>query len=47
MAISETRVSLFKNTFFKEHLQWLLLTVSGFQPATLFFKRDSGKDVYL
>ena len=24
---------------FKEHLQWLLLKVSGFQPATLFQKR--------
>ena len=29
---------LFKNTFFTEHLQWLLLTVSGFQPAALFKK---------
>ena len=26
---SETPVLLYKNIFFKEHLQWLLLTVSG------------------
>ena len=32
---------------FKENLQWVLPTVSGFQPATLFFKRDYGKDAYL
>ena len=37
---------IFKNTSFKEHLQWLLLTALGFQPATLFFKRDPGKDGY-
>ena len=36
----ETLVRLFKNSFFTEHLQWLLLKVSGFQPATLL-KRDS------
>ena len=35
---SETPVLLYKNTFFTEHLQWLLLTVSGFQPASLFKK---------
>ena len=29
------RVHLLENTFFTEHLQWLLLTVSGSQPATL------------
>ena len=29
MAGSETPVLLYKNIFFKEHLQWLLLTVSG------------------
>ena len=29
----------FKNIFFTEHLQWLLLTVSGFQPVTLLKKR--------
>ena len=44
---SETSVLLYEKSFFKEHLQWLLLTVSGFQTATLFFKRDSGKDVCL
>ena len=32
--------------YFTEHLQWLFLTVSGFQPATLL-KRDSRKDVCL
>ena len=37
---------IFKNTFFTEHLQWLLLTVSGFQPVNLS-KKDSGKDVFL
>ena len=31
---------------FTEHLQWLLLKVSGFQSATLS-KRDSGKDIFL
>ena len=30
---------LFKNTFFTEHVHWLLLEVSGFQPTTLFKKR--------
>ena len=30
---------IFKNTFLTEHLQWLLLTVSGFQPVTLLKKR--------
>ena len=35
MAGSETPVSLFKKPFFKDHLQWLLLTVSGYQPAPL------------
>ena len=29
----------FRNTFFIEYLRWLLLTVLGFQPATLFKKR--------
>ena len=36
---SETPVRLFKNTFFKEHLQWLLLTVSSFLLPTLLKKR--------
>ena len=27
-----------RTLFFTEHLQWLLLTVSGFQPATLLKK---------
>ena len=36
---SETPVRLFENIFFTEHLQWLILTVSGFQPATLLKKR--------
>ena len=31
--------SFLKTCFFTEHLQWLLLTVSGFQPATLLRKR--------
>ena len=44
---SGTSVLLYEKSFFKELLQWLLLTVSGFQTATLFFKRDSGKDVSL
>ena len=44
---SETSVLLYEKSFLKELLQWLLLTVSGFQTATLFFKRDSGKDVCL
>ena len=44
---SGTSVLLYEKSFFKELLQWLLLTVSGFQTATLFFKRDSGKDVCL
>ena len=35
---SETPVHLFKNNFFTEHLQWLHLTVSGFQPAALLKK---------
>ena len=35
---SETPVRLFKNTFFTEHLQWLLLTVSGFHSAALLKK---------
>ena len=30
---------IFKNTFFTEHLQWLLLTVSGFQVVTLLKKK--------
>ena len=34
---SETAVGLFKNIFFAEHLQWLLLTVSGFQRAADVF----------
>ena len=33
------RVHLLENTFFTEHLQWLLLTFSGSQPATLSKKR--------
>ena len=33
-----------KTPCFSEHLQWLLLTVSGFQPATLL--GDSGKEVF-
>ena len=41
------RRAFLRTPFLKEHLQWLLLTVSGLQLATLFFKRDSGKDVYL
>ena len=37
---SETPVCPFLRTsFFTEHLQWLLLSVSGFQPATLLKKR--------
>ena len=36
---SETPERLFKSTFFTEHLQWLLSTVLGFQPATLLKKR--------
>ena len=32
-------VRLFKNTFFPDHLQWLLLTVPGFQPAALLKNR--------
>ena len=28
-------VKFLRTAFLKEHLQWLLLTVSGFQPATL------------
>ena len=39
MAVSETPVHLFTNTFFTEHLQWWLLTVSGFQPAALLKDR--------
>ena len=35
---SETPLHLFKNTFFTKHHQWLLLTVSGFQPAALLKK---------
>ena len=35
-----------KTPFLTEHLQWLLLTVSGFQSATLL-KRGSVKDVFL
>ena len=35
-----------RTPFFTEHLQWLLLTVSGFQSATLL-KRRSVKDVFL
>ena len=38
MAGSETPVRLFKNTFLTEHFQWLLVTVSGFQPAALLKK---------
>ena len=30
--------SFIRTLFFTEHLQWLLLTVSGFQPAALFKK---------
>ena len=30
---------LFKNTFFTEHVHWLLLAVSGFQPTTSFKMR--------
>ena len=30
---------IFKNTFFTEHLQWLLLTVSGLQPVNLLKRR--------
>ena len=37
---SETPARLFKNTpSFTEHLQWLILTFLGFQPATLLKKR--------
>ena len=44
---SETPARLFKNTpSFTEHLQWLILTFLGFQPATLL-KRDSSIDVFL
>ena len=39
MAGSETPTRFFKSTQFAEHLQRLLLTVSGFQPSTLFKKR--------
>ena len=35
----ETPVRFFKNAFFTERLQWLLLAVSGFQHATLLKKR--------
>ena len=45
MAGSETLVRLFKNTVFTEHLQWLLLSVSGFQSVALF-KKGSSKDVF-
>ena len=39
-ASSETPAPLSKNTpSFTEHLQWLILTFSGFQPATLLKKR--------
>ena len=44
---SETPLAFLRTPFLKEHLQWLLLTISGLQLATLFFKRDYGKDVYL
>ena len=30
---------IFKNTLFTEHLRWVLLTVSGFQPVTLLRKK--------
>ena len=37
---SETPARLFKNTpSFTEHLQWLILTFLGFQPATLLKKK--------
>ena len=39
MAGFKTPVPLFKNTFFTEHLQWLLLTISGVKPATLLKRR--------
>ena len=35
----ETLVRLFKNSFFTEHLLWLLQKVSGFQSATLLKSR--------
>ena len=39
-ADSETPARLFKNTSsFTEHLQWLILTLLGFQPATSLKKR--------
>ena len=44
---SETPVRLFKNTFFTEHLQWLFLTVSGFQPEALLKKELQQRRFYL
>ena len=38
MAGSETPVHLFKKAFFIKNLQWLSLTVLGFQPAPLLKK---------
>ena len=38
---------LFKNTFFTEHLQWLFLTVSGFQPEALLKKELQQRRFYL
>ena len=32
------RCAFLRTTFFTKHLQWLLLTVSGFQPAALLNK---------
>ena len=40
---SEMKVRIFKNSFFAEHFQWLLLTVSGFQPTALSKKCLSAK----
>ena len=37
--------NLLRTPYFTEHLQWLLLAVSGFQPANLL-KKDSGKDAF-
>ena len=39
MADSETPAVFLRTPFFTEHLQWLLLTVLGFQHATLLKKR--------
>ena len=36
--VLKQQCSFIRKSFLKEHLQWLLLTVSGFQPATLVLK---------